>query len=52
MEQCFTALLMEWLQGDPQMKDLLDSLRGPVVDRSDLADDLERKIKVGELKLK
>ena len=52
VEQCFTALLTEWLQGDPQMKDLLDSLRGPVVDRADLADDLESKIKVGELEWK
>ena len=52
VEQCFTALLTEWLQGDPQMKDLLDSLRGPIVDRADLADDLESKIKVGELEWK
>ena len=50
--QCFTALLNEWLQGEPQVKDLLKSLRGPVVDRPDLADDLESKIEVGELEWK
>ena len=52
MAQCFTALLNEWLQGEPQVKDLLKSLRGPVVGRADLADDLESKIEVGELEWK
>ena len=50
VERCFTALLKEWLQGDPQMEDLLESLRGPVVDRPALADQLEEKIKTGKIK--
>ena len=49
VDQCFTALLTEWLKCEPQIKDLLDSLRGPVVGRADLADDLESKIEAGEL---
>ena len=52
MEQCFTEMLKTWIQDEPQMKDLLQSLRGPVVDRADLANDLESKIKMGELEWK
>ena len=50
VERCFPALLNKWLQGDPQIKDLLKSLKGPVVDRPDLASQLEEKIKTGEIK--
>ena len=51
MDRCFTALLKEWLMQDPRKEDLLESLRGPVVDRADLGDDLETMISTGELKL-
>ena len=50
VEPCFTALLNEWLQGDPQMEDLIKSLRGPIVGRTDLAEELEEKIENGEIK--
>ena len=52
MEQCFTALLSEWLQGSPQIEDLVESLRGPVVDRNDLANSLEKEVDVGQLEWK
>ena len=47
--RCFTALLYEWLQGDPQLGDLLEALRGPAVDRADLAEELSDKLKTGKL---
>ena len=50
VDRCFTALLKEWLQDDPKLEDLLNSLKGPVVERADLANELEIKIKTGELK--
>ena len=31
------------------MKDLIKSLRGQMMDRADLADELEKKVKKGEL---
>ena len=52
VDECFTEMLKTWLQDEPQMKDLLQSLRGPVVDRADLANDLESKIEMGELEWK
>ena len=38
-----------WLQGDPQLGDLLEALRGPVMDRADLAKVLNEKIMTGHL---
>ena len=53
MDRCFTALLNEWLQSeDPKLADLLESLRGPVVERADVADELEGKVETGELEWK
>ena len=51
MDKCFTAMLRVWLLDDPNVDDLLESLRGPVVGRADLADELEKMIETGELLL-
>ena len=50
VEHCFTAFLKKWLQDDPKLEYLMESLRGQIVNRADVANDLETKIKTGELK--
>ena len=42
-------MLRVWLLDDPSVEDLLVSLRGPVVGRADLADEVEKIIETGEL---
>ena len=39
--KCFTDMLVEWLQGGPQLEDLLTALESPVIHRADIAEDLK-----------
>ena len=47
----FTALLSEWLEQSPKVEDLIDALKSDCFDRTDVANELESKIKSGELVL-
>ncbi len=40
---CFTAMLREWLQSSPNptWSNLVEALRSPDIDRSDIADEIE-----------
>ncbi len=49
--KCFTDMLQEWLQNDPQLEDLLTALESPVIHRADIAEDLKGKIASQELTL-
>ena len=46
-DDCFQAILHLWLQGQPKITDLLNALRSPVVDRNDVADEVEKTIDQG-----
>ena len=50
-DKCFTDMLVEWLQNDPQLEVLLKALESPVIHRADIAEDLKGKIKNNQLKL-
>ena len=44
--QCFQAALLMWLEGppEPEISDLLRTLRSNTVDRNDVADEVEAAI--------
>ena len=47
----FTALLSEWLDQCPKVDDLIEALQSPCVDRTDVAMEIDSKIKNGQLVL-
>ncbi len=49
--KCFTDMLVEWLKDSPQLEDLFTALESPVISRTDIAEDLKKKIASKELTL-
>ena len=47
----FTALLSEWLDQNPKVDDLMEALQSPCVDRTEVAMEIDSKIKNGQLVL-
>ena len=45
-EDCFTAVLTEWLKNDPKMSTLLEALKSPSINRTDVVKDLEESGKL------
>ncbi len=39
-------MLVEWLQGGPQLEDLLTALESPAISRADIAEDLKGRLQV------
>ncbi len=44
VDECFVAMLKAWFRkGSPSWSDMVEALRGPGVERGDLADDIKKE---------